>query len=236
MKPVHLFYTLLRSLTLVGLAAGLALSASAAPAFAAPASGPALEAEPLVGPAAPALVPAASQALAGATNAITATATCTTTYTVKGGDNLYRIGLSYGVNWTEIATANSLANPGLIFPGQKLCIPAVAAPVMTPTAPVTTTAPGGIPTIDITAVVSDKTVTLTAAGFPANQKVDVRMGKNGTLGQGGTLVTTVDSGNGSFTGTYTIPAELKGQAVVAIRLESHWGGYYSYSWFYNSTK
>jgi LysM repeat protein len=49
---------------------------------------------------------------------------CATQYTVKPGDNLFRIGLAHGVPWPAIAAANNLANPSLIFPGQVLCIPA----------------------------------------------------------------------------------------------------------------
>jgi hypothetical protein len=53
-----------------------------------------------------------------------------------------------------------------------------------------------------------------------------------TQGVNGTLVTTTDSGTGSFTATYTIPASLKGSAQISIRLQSK-SGYYSYNWFYN---
>jgi len=42
---------------------------------------------------------------------------------VKPGDNLYRIGLAHGVSWQSIAELNRLANPHLIFPGQRLIIP-----------------------------------------------------------------------------------------------------------------
>jgi len=44
-------------------------------------------------------------------------------YVVKPGDNLYRIGLAHGVSWQSIAELNRLANPHLIFPGQRLIIP-----------------------------------------------------------------------------------------------------------------
>src|SRR5713101_5038247 len=50
-------------------------------------------------------------------------ATCSAQYTVLPGDNLFRIGLAFGVSWPQIAAANNLTNPGLIFPGQVLCIP-----------------------------------------------------------------------------------------------------------------
>ncbi|HEX6384143.1 MAG TPA: LysM peptidoglycan-binding domain-containing protein [Anaerolineae bacterium] len=46
------------------------------------------------------------------------------TYVVQRGDNLYRIGLRYGISWVQIAEANGLlANPHRIFVGQTLKIP-----------------------------------------------------------------------------------------------------------------
>lgn len=44
-------------------------------------------------------------------------------HTVQSGENLYRIGLKYGVSAEAIAQANGIANPNLIFVGQKLTIP-----------------------------------------------------------------------------------------------------------------
>lgn len=46
------------------------------------------------------------------------------TYVVKSGDTLWLIGLRHGVSWQSIAKLNKLANPDLIYPGQKLIIPA----------------------------------------------------------------------------------------------------------------
>jgi LysM repeat protein len=45
------------------------------------------------------------------------------TYTVKAGDNLYRIGLAYGISWVQIAEANGIVNPNQIKQGQELKIP-----------------------------------------------------------------------------------------------------------------
>ena len=45
-------------------------------------------------------------------------------YTVRAGDNLYRIGLSQGVSWSRIAQVNGLSWPYTIYPGQQLIIPA----------------------------------------------------------------------------------------------------------------
>jgi len=67
------------------------------------------------------------------------------THVVQPGENLFRIGLRYGVTAQQIASANRLANVAQIYAGQRLVIPAAgvaAAPAYTlPTAtgPTTTT-------------------------------------------------------------------------------------------------
>jgi LysM repeat protein len=97
---------------------------------------------------------------------------CGATHTVKAGENLYRIGLQYGVSWPSIAAANNLANPNLIFVGQQLCIP-MAGPTATgptptgptPTRTATATSPAvtATPTRTPTATPSSGTPAATAA-------------------------------------------------------------------------
>ena len=53
------------------------------------------------------------------------------TYTVKAGDNLFRIGLAYGIGWVQIAEANGIVNPNQIKVGDVLKIP-VSTPGPTP--------------------------------------------------------------------------------------------------------
>ncbi len=48
---------------------------------------------------------------------------CRTYHIVRSGETLYRIGVNYGVPYEEIARVNQLANPRLIYAGQRLCIP-----------------------------------------------------------------------------------------------------------------
>jgi LysM repeat protein len=50
-----------------------------------------------------------------------------TTYIVRAGDNLFRIGLMYGISWVQIAEANGLVNPNQIYAGQELKIPVEAS-------------------------------------------------------------------------------------------------------------
>lgn len=44
-------------------------------------------------------------------------------HTVKPGENLFRIGLQYGMGWIPIAEANGIVNPNQIYAGQVLKIP-----------------------------------------------------------------------------------------------------------------
>jgi hypothetical protein len=100
----------------------------------------------------------------------------------------------------------------------------------TPSLPV-----GVIPTFSIVSVEKDTKVTITTAHLPKNDKFDVLMGKYGTLGVGGTKVTTVDSGTGgTLTFTFDIPAGLKGLDRIAIRLQSPTSPYFSFNWFWNA--
>jgi hypothetical protein len=94
----------------------------------------------------------------------------------------------------------------------------------------------GIPTFSIIAVDRNKTVTIRTNNFPKKDTFDVLMGKMGTRGVGGYKVATFKSGKGGvLEAQFTIPAELKGQHQIAIRLQSTTGsGYFAYNWFYNN--
>jgi len=92
-----------------------------------------------------------------------------------------------------------------------------------------------IPTFEILSVDKDVSVTIETANFPAHQTFTVRMGAFGTLGVGGTVVGTTDSGSGgTFQATYDIPDSLKGSARIAIRMDSP-EGFFSFNWFVNNT-
>jgi LysM repeat protein len=189
---------------------------------------------------------------------------CASQYTVKAGDNLYRIGVAHGVPWPQIAAANNLANPNLIFVGQVLCIPVAgtAAPTATGPTPTRTNTPAAtatvaatatpaataapsatpgavptfaIPTFSIVGVQAGQNVTIRTANFPANQTFTALMGPIGSMGVGGTPAGTVNSGAGGvFTATIAIPASMVSTPQIALRLQSP-SGYYSFGWFYNST-
>lgn len=46
------------------------------------------------------------------------------TYVVQRGDTLAKIAARYGTTWRDIAVANNISNPNLIYAGQVLIIPA----------------------------------------------------------------------------------------------------------------
>lgn len=51
-----------------------------------------------------------------------AASSCLRTYTVRRGDNLFRIGLRFGVRFTRLQALNGLPNPNRIFVGERLCV------------------------------------------------------------------------------------------------------------------
>ncbi len=59
------------------------------------------------------------------------------THVVQPGENLYRIGLQYGISWVVLAEANNITNPNRIVVGQELTIPSESdgddEPTPTPT-------------------------------------------------------------------------------------------------------
>ncbi len=71
-----------------------------------------------------------------------------TTHQVLPGENLYRIGLMYGIPWQVLAAANNLPNADTVYAGQILVIQSYAPPAAAPVGVV------GQPTAEPTAVVT----------------------------------------------------------------------------------
>lgn len=63
-------------------------------------------------------------------------------HVVQPGENLYRIGLQYGLSWVAVAEYNGITDPNLISAGQELRIP--PSPTVTPTATAEAAAPADI--------------------------------------------------------------------------------------------
>ncbi len=54
--------------------------------------------------------------------------TCTASVVVGAGDTLSALGATFNVPWLNIAQANGITSPYVLFPGESLCIPANPAP------------------------------------------------------------------------------------------------------------
>lgn len=54
--------------------------------------------------------------------AVEASGLCSQYHTVQRGENLFRIGLRYGLTVTQLQSMNGLANPNWIYAGQSLCV------------------------------------------------------------------------------------------------------------------
>ncbi len=71
---------------------------------------------------------------------------CAQTYTVKAGDNLFRIALASGTNYQALAAMNGISNPALIFVGQVLCLPGPMTGSTNPSSTVVAPTAGPSPT------------------------------------------------------------------------------------------
>lgn len=94
----------------------------------------------------------------------------------------------------------------------------------------------GFPTFYILSVVRNQSVTVQAYNLPPNDTMTVTMGPMGTKGINGIQVATIETkagGNKQF--TFTTPAALYNSYKIAVRMQSHWSGYFAYNWFYNNT-
>ncbi|MEO8611636.1 MAG: LysM peptidoglycan-binding domain-containing protein [Chloroflexota bacterium] len=72
--------------------------------------------------------------------ATSAPTTGETLYTVKPGENLFRIALRFGLSTRQLAAYNGIVNPGVIYAGQQLKIPGGVVPTATPVVPPPATA------------------------------------------------------------------------------------------------
>ncbi len=162
---------------------------------------------------------------------------------------------SYGVNGVVITNTNSGSGsftatytiPSTLVGSEKIAI-RLESPTTgyfaynwfwnnPSTAPVTTPVPGysGFPTFSIKSVVKNQSVTILTSNLPPNDTFTVTMGKYGTKGVGGIVVTTTNSGSGgSLELTYTIPTDLYNFNPLAIRMQSPTTGYFAYNWFWNT--
>lgn len=93
------------------------------------------------------------------------------------------------------------------------------------------------PTMRICAVVRDQSITVvTHDTFPPNREFALMMNFMGTLGEGGYVTGTFNSGpTGVTAATYPIPEGLRGLDQIAVRADEINGPYYAYDYVNNQT-
>lgn len=140
--------------------------------------------------------------------------TCSQYYSVQSGETLTFIAAKFNVTLTELANANNLKDPYVIFVGQQLCIPATSGTTTTTTTTSTTT--------DFKVESRDaKTIVITVSNFPKKAVYYVK-GKNAYRGdyswyKFGRIKT---SKTGSSTTTLRLPKELRGKDYMQICLKN----------------
>lgn len=94
-----------------------------------------------------------------------------------------------------------------------------------------------VPDMRICEVVRDQSITIvTRNTFPPNREFAVLMNFMGTLGTGGYVTGTFNSGpTGVVTGTYPIPDGLRGLDQIAVRADEIGGPYYAFDYTNNQT-
>lgn len=152
-----------------------------------------------------------------------------TVYIVQHGDNLSTIAFHHGTTVAALLEANpQIEDPNRIFPGQRLTIPADAL--------IPDTGVRGVPTIQIVRVVAGQSVTIRTQNFPPNVRFDVLMNESGTQGIGGVRVDSLTTGSrGDFTASFRIPAALRTEDRIVIRLDSPTTNFFSFNTFTNRT-
>lgn len=165
--------------------------------------------------------------------------TCTLTHVVQPGENLFRIGLRYGVQWPTLQAWNYLPNANSIYVGQILCVNGYASGG-TPTPPTPTPVviyPGNPfgPTTQPRAYFPQATLgqsfQLYGYNFPANRQVTISIT---TLGNPPYIpyYTATTLADGTFFVEVQIPDGLQNASTIAVDVRTS-NGYYARNWFYN---
>lgn len=163
--------------------------------------------------------------LAVAFTPVQASSSCSQYYYVQYGDTLYKIGVRFGLPWTEIAAANGIGWPYTIYYGTQICIPS-----------------GGSATYDynnyyyngytyyptgdyfyarVVDVTSNKDFTLEVYNLPKKENFEVSIGKCDysaatTVGE----FSTGSDPDTTYSDTYKIPKKFKDVSCLVAYLDS----------------
>ncbi len=162
------------------------------------------------------------------------------THVVQPGENLFRISLRYGVSLQSLVQANNIANPSLIFAGQRLIIPGAGpAPGPAPD-PQPQPAPGGSYTVqrgDTLGAIARRFGTTFQAIARANNIANPNLiypGQQLTIPEGGVVVnpppgspppsTPIAGGFevGGHVSSFSYPDLMRNTGMVWVKRQINW--------------
>ncbi len=172
---------------------------------------------------------------------------CTPYHIVQPGENLFRVGLKYGVSWVVLARLNGIANPSRILIGQVICLPSnlppvtpIVVPVVVPTlVPGTVFVPaaGVYPYIDFDRRVAatGETIQIKGYRFPGNATVDVFITNKGFAYPATPSASATVAADGTVVINFTIPASvdtlLLNGPQLSVKVIARVSGYYGFNFF-----
>ncbi len=188
---------------------------------------------------------------------VNAQVTCSPFHVVQPGENLFRVGLRYGVQWTVLQQLNGIVDPNRIIVGQIICLPGSSPVITTPVvtippapSPTPTYGTGGpivffpppnvFPSIDFNmrAAGPGNTITITGINFPGNEMVDIFITPTGSPYPTTPSGSAATAFNGTLNTAFTIPAQVDGVALrgpfLSVMARGRVSGYFGYNFFRNT--
>ena len=151
---------------------------------------------------------------------VQASSSCKDYYWVQYGDTLYKIGVKYGITWTDIANANGIGSPYTIYYGTSLCIPYGGSSYYSNTYYTYSAAATGDFSASILDVTANKNFTLKAINLPKQENFEISVGKCNYAIPTVVGEFSTGSSSGSFTDTYKIPSKFKNVSCLVMYMDS----------------
>lgn len=151
---------------------------------------------------------------------VQASSSCYDYYTVQYGDTLFKIGVRYGMVWTDIASANGIGYPYTIYYGTTICIPKGGSSGSSYDYDVYYPSTGGTISAAIIDVTPNKDFTLKAINLPKHENFEVSIGKCDYSSASEVGEITTDGDPGTYTDTYKIPKKFKNVSCLVAYLDS----------------
>lgn len=154
---------------------------------------------------------------------VQASSSCNSRYTVQYGDTLYKIGVWYGLPWTEIAEANGIGWPYTIYYGTSICIPYGGSDYNNDydyDYDYGYYSSSGDVKASVIDVNTNKNFTLKAYDVPKKENFEVSVGKCNYASP--TVVGEISTGSSSetLTDTFKIPGKFKNVSCLIVYLDS----------------